>query len=438
MFRSGLTIVRRLFTAASLLVLLICGVEVAVRLYEAMTGCNVCSFTDGLCNDPSRLTIPSWSFYLELRPLAEAKVECRDAKSVVKVRTNSLGLRGPDVAIPKPPNLCRIIVLGDETIFAPETSESDHFCTLLQERLQQGSAVPIEVVNAGIPGHCPLTEFLLFKQRLLNLQPDLVLLHFDWSDVADDRQILRRASCDEAGIPLSCAHPKLIAPQKIRPHDVWRHQFRLFDCCLSALGDEWKQQIALQKAVSRDVDTNPYAWLRDERPARNMTFRNAVRPIEKLAELCRSVNVPLAIMTSPKPWQVSEKCSRGEGVRLSAGVAQDAYYSNRAPFDVLARFSDRAGVPLVDGSMVMTSGREAESNFLRYAPRWSPTGHLRMADVVAKFLMEHVDGPWTHPYSPQNEQPISRSAPPDPQIQWTSGQRSSQDRIGQQPERRFR
>ena len=370
--------------------------------------------------------------------MAVVRVACRDFNSEVELRTNSLGLRGPDVVVPKPPNMFRIVVLGDETIFAPETPDIDHFCHLLQERLQQVSRVPIEVVNAGVPGHCPLTEFLLFKQRLLSLQPDLVLLHFDWSDVADDRQICRPAIRDNAGVPQSCPHAKLVASRKVRAFDVWRQQFRLLDWGLSSIGSEWRQQIAQRKANSRDSDTNLYAWLREERPEKNLQFRNSVGPIVDLARLCQTANLPFVMMTSPKPWQVSEKCSRGEGVRLAAGVAQDACYTNRAPFDVLARFAERANIPFIDGSMVIAPGRDAESNFLKYAPRWSPTGHLRMADLVTKFLSENVQGPWNRAYSPTNEQPISPVVPVDRTIQWTSGQRLSPSRMVRDPDLQLR
>ncbi len=423
MFRAGLTLLRRMTCAASLLILLICGAEVAVRAYEALTGTSICRTSESPCADPSQLTVPSWSFHQELRPLTKAKVECRDTRSEIEFQTNSLGLRGAEPIIPKSPDVCRIVVLGDETIFAPETAESNHFCALLQHQLQQQTRLHVEVINAGIPGHCPLTEFVLFKQRLLGLHPDLVLLHFDWSDVADDRQIRRLSRCDESGNPQSCPNPKLIASNKRIPQlDVWRKQFRLLDWMLSGMCTEWKQQISRQKASSRDVDTNPYAWLRNDHPEENMAFRQAVKPILNLATLCRSSHCQFVLMTSPKPWQVSAKCSRGEGVRLAAGVARDAYFSNRAPFNVLADFAAQKRIPYIDGSTVITSGKPGEENFLRHAPRWSSVGHQHMAECVAHFLIEKVPGAWNSPYFQQYEQPLSQTNAGDNPIQWTAGQ----------------
>ena len=355
--------------------------------------------------------------------MATATVECRDSNTSVDVRTNSLGLRGPELVVPKPADLYRIVVLGDETIFAPETPDSDHFCSQLQSLLQTRSNTKFEVINAGVPGHCPLTEFLHFKQRLIALQPDLVLLHFDWSDVSDDRLIRRRAKCDRAGVPQSVPHAKLASAKKTRPHDVWRQQIRLIDMGLNVLSTEWKQEAARQKSVSRDVDANPYAWLRDEQPRKNAAFVQAILPIRDLAQLCRNSHCQLVIITSPKPWQVSAKCSRGTGVRMASGVAQDACFLNRAPFDDLASFTSKGKVPFIDGSNAISQGRTAESNFLKNAPRWSPEGHRRMAELVANRLSETVTGPWTNPYQPPKDQPMtSVDRPRDNAILWTSGQ----------------
>ena len=436
MFRAGLKLFRRVIFATSLLILLICGAEVGVRLFEAVSGGNICRSTDGQCQDPSQLTVPSWSYYQELKPLATTAVPCRDSKTDVSVHTNSLGFRGAEPMIPKPHDVYRIVVLGDETIFAPETADADHFCTQLQNLLQQQSARPIEVLNAGIPGHCPLTEFVLFKQRLLCLKPDLVLLHYDWSDVADDRLIRRYARCDDAGVPQSCPHAKLYGTKNVRPHEVWRQQFRLLDWGLNIASSEWKLQVARQKASSRDADINPYAWLRDDHPEQNAAFSRSVVPIVEIANLCSTSGCQFALMTSPKPWQVSVKCSRGAGVRLAAGVARDACYLNRAPFDRLARSADRAQIPFVDGTPAIAMGKDAEANFLRYAPRWSPAGHRRMAEYVAGFLFERVPGSWNRPSPSQQDlfnSPLTQPAPRNNPIQWTGGHKADSDRSMPEP-----
>lgn len=429
MLRAGLKFTRRFTFATSLLILMICGAEVGVRLYEAAGGTRIQKAAEPLAFDPSRLTVPSSTCHQELLPLATARVVCRDTKSEVEIRTNSLGLRGREPAIPKPPNVCRILVLGDETIFAPETGDADHFCTLLQTHLQQQSSATIEVINAGIPGHCPLTEFVLFK-RLLSLKPDLVLMHFDWSDVADDQQVRRQARCDESHVVQACPNPKLTSVKKLRAIEQWRQQFRLLDWGLCSASTEWKSRVARQKASSRDADLNPYAWLRDERPERNVGFCHSIEPIIEIAKLCHSSSCQFALFTSPKPWQVSAKCCRGAGVRLASGVARDACYANRNPFKALQRFADHQKILFFDGTATLCAGKTPEINFLNHAPRWSHVGHQNMANDMTRFLLQNVPDVWNKNYVPHNQNfnsPLTRNRTGDDAIQWTSG---TQQNIG--------
>lgn len=422
MFRAGLRLLHRVIYAALLLVLLLCGAEVGVRIYEVTTGKTIGSHSEASPSDPARLSVPCWRCYQILKPQSTAKVTSRDSGDVVEVRTNSLGLRGPEPSLFKPDDVCRIIVLGDETILAPEIPEDEHFCALLQRELQQHTRIRVEVINAGIPGHCPLSEYLLFKQHLMNLKPDLVLLHFDWSDVYDDRQMRRHARCDESGVPQSCPHPSLSVSKKFKACEVWRQHFRLLDLTMGQLSVEWKQQLARQKATSREVDTNPYLWLRNEHPENDVSFDLAVRPIAALADLCRATHCSFALMTSPKPWQASAKCSRGPGVRLAAGVAREACYSNRAPFNVLAATAERDKIPFIDASSVLANGQDVEANYLKHAPRWSAQGHRLTAELVAQFLMENVSGAWNSPYFQSDEQPAAYQATEAPAIQWIHGE----------------
>lgn len=429
MFRAGLTFFRRLLCAAILLVLIVCGAEVGVRMFEVVGGTDVCATTASPCAvDPTSLLMPSWTTYRELKPHALAAVKCRDSKREIPIRTNSLGLRGPEVIVPKPPGLFRIVLLGDETILAPETPEADHATRVLKELLQQQTQVPIEVVNAGLPGGCPLTEYLLFKQRLLGLQPDLVLLHFDWSDVSDDQQLRRYTRSSREATPLSCPHASLVKTKRVtKPLEDLRQQFRLIDWGLTATSRQWKRQLAEQTASTRDASANSYAWLRDERPAALAAVQQSFQPILELARLSDSGHFQLAVITSPKPWQVSARCSAGKGSRMASGVANDAYFPNRAPFDSLAEYVIGQQLQFADATTALTSGRDPEANFLRHAPRWSAEGHRHMAEFLASFLNERVSGPWNSRYFPPNEAPISRLSRPASTIQWVSGERGSRE-----------
>ncbi|MBM4076725.1 MAG: SGNH/GDSL hydrolase family protein, partial [Planctomycetes bacterium] len=374
MVRASLRFVQRLFCSAILLVLIACGAEVGLRTFEMSQGQQSLANrqTSKCVEDPSGLLIPSWTTFREWKPHANAKVSSKDQRRLIEIRTNSLGLRGPEVTVPKPPGVFRIVLLGDESIVAPEVTEKAHLAYSLNGLLQKLSSSRIEVINAGLPGGCPLTEFLLVKQRLLAIQPDLVLLHYDWSDVADDHSLRRMTRCDKKGFPLSCPHPSLASVQKLRqPIDKLRNEYRLVDLCLSSASQSWKREIAEQSASTRDIGTNPYAWLRSDRAEATELMMQSFEPIESLKRLSAAGRFQLAVFTSPKPWQVSTECSSGKGVRLACGVAEEAHYSNRSPFDALAEYVTGLGIQYADASDILMTGPDVESNFFRYSPRWS-------------------------------------------------------------------
>jgi len=420
MIRARLRLVRQFLLALLLLGFLACSAEVGVRIYECSTGSSICELTAAPeVREPSGLAVPSWLANTELQPRASASVKCRDQRRTIEIQTNSLGLRGEEIAVPRPHDVFRIVVLGDETVFAPEIADEDHFTSRLAQALNHQSRIPIEVINAGVPDACPLSEYLLFKHKLLALQPNLVLVHFDWSDVHEDRRMRRRLMTDPEGIPLSCPHPSLQTVRK-EPHalDRLRDKFRLVHWGLMSVGQHWQSSIHQQAAASRDTESNAYAWLRQPHPETEMSVLQSFQPLLDLSRLARSTYCPVVVFTTPKPWQVSVRCTNGAGARVAAGVAVDACYPSRAPFQALSDFCRQAQVPCCDLSEALIRGEPPESRFLKYAPRWSVSGHRVIAAELALILQDQVSGPWNSRYFQQD--PGARLSTPSA-VRWASG-----------------
>ncbi len=92
-----------------------------------------------------------------------------------RFRTNSRGLQGPDIVIPKPPGLFRIALVGDSVVegYGPERQEDT-----IGSQLQQTLRANFEVVSAGVRGYNTRAEVELFRMRVLPYDPDLVVLVF--------------------------------------------------------------------------------------------------------------------------------------------------------------------------------------------------------------------------------------------------------------------
>jgi len=112
---------------------------------------------------------------------------------------NSLGFRGDEFSIKKPPRTIRIVCLGASTTFSAETSSNaTTWAHLVQEQIQQDfPQVKIEVINAAVPGYVAADNLKNLKHRLLALDPDLVIYYElnnqivrDTQDIARERGLL--------------------------------------------------------------------------------------------------------------------------------------------------------------------------------------------------------------------------------------------------------
>jgi hypothetical protein len=92
------------------------------------------------------------------------------------IRINSLGLRGPDVALEKPDGVVRVLVFGDSFVFGVGVDEEHLFTTQLSHLLNASGTGSYEVVNMGVSGYSTDQEYLLLEERGLRLHPDVVLL----------------------------------------------------------------------------------------------------------------------------------------------------------------------------------------------------------------------------------------------------------------------
>ena len=100
----------------------------------------------------------------------------------VSVRTNALGFRGPEVTLPKPEGIRRVLLLGDSVTFGYRMAEPMIFPTLLREHLQLRPNEHWDIVNLGVEGYNTAAQEIVLQQVGLALQPDVVILAFNLND----------------------------------------------------------------------------------------------------------------------------------------------------------------------------------------------------------------------------------------------------------------
>lgn len=368
MFRWAAGILRRATGAILLLLLLIFGAEIGLRLQELRTARRGPARSNSLPEDA--VTVPSWTAYQELRPVTKIAIADRQGAGSYDLRINSYGLRGPEVDVPKPQSVYRVLCLGDELVLGAAIDEQRHFCAQLQEHLQRQTKLQVEVWNAGVPGACPLTEYLLLSHRLSPLQPDLVLVVVQESDLADDQACRRTTRNDRDGVPLSCRHPSLGRPPRTDPLTAWREEFRLIDVGLRSAGCAWKRKTDEDHASGESRQMIDLSRLRQDRAA----IERTLQPLVPLAAWCRHSYASLCVCEV-----------RGQTPAMPAG-ATSLFMSTLKDLAAAQRFAFCEFAPTVP---------EEQSARRR---GWSADAHREFADRLGPRIVKEIAGPWSSPY----------------------------------------
>lgn len=96
---------------------------------------------------------------------------------------NALGFRGPELAREKAPGTRRVVLLGGSTTYDSEIERDEEtFAARLEALLREGG-VAVEVLNAGAPGYTSWESWILLELRVLELEPDLVVVSHGTNDV---------------------------------------------------------------------------------------------------------------------------------------------------------------------------------------------------------------------------------------------------------------
>ena len=101
------------------------------------------------------------------------------------VQKNSLGFREREIATPKPPGVCRIMVVGDSFTFGVGMSPSERYTGVAEAQLKDAfPAREIEVLSFGASGASTLRERDILRTHRDRVAPDLIVVGFVFNDPA--------------------------------------------------------------------------------------------------------------------------------------------------------------------------------------------------------------------------------------------------------------
>lgn len=363
-FLTAFFVVALIFTTIGLL-------ECAFIVYDKATGGSLAT----LRAPDLSFGIRSWRIHHELRPGYQSPV----------VRTNSFGLRSPEVAVPKPEGTFRILLLGDSFTFGMRVADDEQiFARRLEQQLRQRyPSKQIEVVNGGVLSYCPLLEYLEYRHYLHALEPNLVILNFDMSDVQDQLAYSRDLVRSADGTPLFVTEPSL------RNNTISAMpRLLLFEWIGRRIrGASGRIQSTLEgNPFVRDKDR--YLWALDNGPPMDREAADAMAPILDLRKLLDRDRIPLILAVYPQPWQVSAKATSQPPIREQYGIGYGTVHLNDRAFKKLDAFAAENRIPFVNATPAFRGDSRPETLFFDNDFHFTPRGHEVYASVLSNAVAQ--------------------------------------------------
>jgi hypothetical protein len=335
------------------------------------------------------LLVPSAVCHHELRRMLTMNHQPVEANPPISIRVNSLGCRGDEVEVPAPAGTYRILLLGDDSICGAWVAETETVAARLKQFLSKSTTASMEVINCGVPGYCPLLAALKFEHDLARLKPDLVILHVDMTDVADDA--CYRSLVLQEGQHAVCSHPTLrMKPRAGNPLTQLTHQSAVASWALAKARQYGPQLLSVNNLVP--MASTDLSWISDNPPDLRIQVRHAFEPIRQLQDAVAKSGGRLLVTTSPVLWQV---VSAEEAPRLSRqlGIKGTTPFSSQFPFEVLASFCQESGIHFRDASSAFHN-ENAERLFSKDSPTLSRIGMALYAREIARSLLEDPPTAW--------------------------------------------
>ncbi len=349
-------------------------------------------------NVPLDLTMARFQVYHPVygffhRPGVSGWLRTREFTSFVKF--NAQGLRGPEVAVPKPAGTLRVLVLGDSVVEGAQVAQEATVAALLARELEAlETSGRIETVNAGVAGFGTAQQLLFLEREGAALQPDLVVLVFTIAnDVADNGvKVARRwklaaerrpfFELDAAGelreLPFDAPPPEPFEG----PRAFLRDRSVLFN--VAELWAAGKTVARAQGSVVPPLDAEKEVYLREPGEAWSDAWEVTERLLVEVDRVAARLGAPLVVALSPTQWQMDDGAWRAF---MGTGSQLERRFGAEVPNERLREIATRRGIRMLDLLGPFRAGTaDGTPLFLRRDGHWLEGGHVVAAREIAAFL----------------------------------------------------
>ena len=285
---------------------------------------------------------------------------------------NSLGYRNDEFPAEKPSNVYRIVALGGSSTYDVTIEDNKKTFTAQLEKLlkEQYGYHNVEVINAGVPGYNSWEILVNLEFRVLDLDPDLVIIYEGTNDV----------------------HARLVEPSAYRgdnsgrrqrwqvpPVPLWEHSVLLR--ILSRMTNVTRQ-VSVDDFVSSPTFLSwPYEYRLSENdvdPAKILKMNSPMyfqRNLENMVAIAKGHGIKVLLAT----WAYSPYLND----YASKDYYQQGFQENN---EVVKEVANRLHIPLFDFAAVMPQ----DARYWADGRHVNEAGALEKATLFAEFI--HTQG----------------------------------------------
>ncbi len=303
----------------------------------------------------------------------------------IRMKTNSVGMRGKEVQREPSPGRRRVAFAGDSFTFGCwATTEESTFVGVVDRLLGTKN---LEVLNFGVPGYGFADIELLLREEILSFKPQvLVLASFNGNDFLDTYLGLERydLSAVENGYykenpePILRRIPEAYRPD--RPNRLSVSNLALYQAYRNAADRFLPDVIPSTFAINRSGLCTSYSFW-SQWPYPDIAARikdDSLQVLDRIVAICRRNNIRLVLIAIPYVDQVYAPAVSGDG------------FDYRFPQTFVEEFALARSVPYLDLAVELRKrvGGLKESLYFGTDVHFGDFGHRIVGEIIAQFLLE--------------------------------------------------
>jgi hypothetical protein len=284
-------------------------------------------------------------------------------------------------------------MLGDSFTMGKGVEDHETFSALAQQTLRQATAMcdgpDVEVLNGGVDSYAPILSFLQLKSDLRALDPDVVVVNLDNSDLIQEAVYREQATFGADGEPLAVpATGQDPVYERLRS---WTERHLFFTRLLLAYANRAFNHGELSvRQVVNELGREHFAHTLEGDVDRTEQWRNIFDSLRRIQDLASAEGSDFLLTTYPWGHQVSDK----EWVPGRYGYMKEGETRTDASAKTIRRLAALENMDVLDATPAFESYRGKQKLYFDFDPHWTRVGHQVMASALATYLADRYVAQW--------------------------------------------